>query len=173
MIKNREERIWQIAQGKSVPATIDDSNTGDFVKVVTNVKRPIHITTPAEEQKSFTLPEGYAINLFASEVEFPDLEDPVSMTFDARGRLWVGTMPSYPMYLPGTKPNDKVLILEDANDDGKADRCTTFADGLHLPDRHRAGRRRRLPLPDAQPDVPERYQRRRSARHARADHARV
>ena len=37
------------------------------------------------------------------------------------------------MYLPGTKPNDKVLILEDANDDGKADRCTMFADGLHLP----------------------------------------
>ena len=66
-------------------------------------------------------------------MEFPDLEDPVSMTFDARGRLWVGTMPSYPMYLPGTKPNDKVLILEDVNEDGKADRCTTFADGLHLP----------------------------------------
>jgi glucose/arabinose dehydrogenase len=133
MIRNREERIWQIAQGKSVPATIDDSNTGEFVKVVTNVKKPIHITTPEEEQKTFTLPEGYAINLFASEVEFPDLEDPVSMTFDAKGRLWVGTMPSYPMYLPGTKPNDKVLILEDANSDGKADRCTTFADGLHLP----------------------------------------
>ena len=100
---------------------------------MTNVKAPIHITTPAEEQKIFTLPEGYAINLFASEVEFPDLEDPVSMTFDAKGRLWVATMPSYPMYLPGTKPNDKVLILEDANDDGKADRCTVFADGLHLP----------------------------------------
>ena len=133
MIKIREERIWQIAQGKSVPATIDDSNTGDFVKVVSNVKAPVHITTPEEEQKSFKLPEGYAINLFASEVEFPDLEDPVCMTFDARGRMWVGTMPSYPMYLPGTKPNDKVLILEDANDDGKADRCTTFADGLHLP----------------------------------------
>jgi glucose/arabinose dehydrogenase len=133
MIQNREERIWQIAQGKSILATIDDSDTGDFVKVVTNVKTPVHITTPAEEQKTFNLPEGYAINLFASEVEFPDLEDPVSMTFDAKGRLWVGTMPSYPMYLPGTKPNDKVLILEDANDDGKADRCTTFADGLHLP----------------------------------------
>jgi glucose/arabinose dehydrogenase len=133
MIRNREERIWQLAKGKTVPATIADSDTGDFVKVVTNVKRPIHITTPAEEQKTFTLPAGYAINLFASEVEFPELEDPVSMTFDAKGRLWVGTMPSYPMYLPGTKPNDKVLIFEDANDDGKADRCTTFADGLHLP----------------------------------------
>jgi glucose/arabinose dehydrogenase/lysophospholipase L1-like esterase len=133
MIANREQRVWAIAQGKSVPAAIDDSETGDFVTVETNVKKPIHITTPAEELKTFTLPEGYAINLFASEVEFPDLEDPVCMTFDARGRLWVGTMPSYPMYLPGTKPNDKVLIFEDANDDGKADRCTTFADGLHLP----------------------------------------
>lgn len=133
MIENRERRIWDIAQGKSVPATIDDSDAGGFVTVKTNVKGPIHITTPAEEQATFSLPEGYAINLFASEVEFPDLEDPVSMTFDAKGRLWVGTMPSYPMYLPGTKPNDKVLILEDANDDGKADRCTVFADGLHLP----------------------------------------
>jgi glucose/arabinose dehydrogenase len=133
MIKNRERRIWEIAQGKSVPATIDDSDTGEFVTVQSNVNRPIHITTPAEEQATFTLPQGYAINLFASEVEFPDLEDPVSMTFDAKGRLWVTTMASYPMYLPGTKPNDKVLIFEDANDDGKADRCTVFADGLHLP----------------------------------------
>jgi glucose/arabinose dehydrogenase/HEAT repeat protein len=133
MIEKRERRIWDLAQGKSVPATIDDSGTGGFVKVESNVGSRIHITTPDEEKKSFTLPEGYAIDLFASEVEFPDLEDPVSMTFDARGRLWVTTMPSYPMYLPGTKPNDKVLILEDANDDGKADRCTVFADGLHVP----------------------------------------
>ena len=71
MIKNRERRIWDIAQGKNVPATIDDSDTGEFAKVQSNVNRPIHITTPAEEQATFTLPEGYAINLFASEVEFP------------------------------------------------------------------------------------------------------
>jgi glucose/arabinose dehydrogenase len=133
MIKNREQRVWDLAKGKSVPRAIDDSNTGEFVKVVTNVKNAIHITTPAEELKTFSLPEGYKIDLFASEVEFRELEDPVSMTFDAKGRLWVGTMPSYPMYLPGTKPNDKILIFEDANEDGKADRCTTFADGLHLP----------------------------------------
>jgi glucose/arabinose dehydrogenase len=133
MIENRERRIWDIAQGKTVPATIDDSNTGGFVEVETNFKGRIHITTPEEELKTFTLPEGYAINLFASEVEFPDLEDPVAMTFDARGRLWVTAMPSYPMYLPGKKPNDKVLILEDENSDGKADHCKVFADGLHLP----------------------------------------
>jgi glucose/arabinose dehydrogenase/lysophospholipase L1-like esterase len=133
MIQNRERRIWDLAQGKTVPATIDDSGTGGFVEVTSNVRSEVPITTPGEEIKSFTLPEGYAINLFASEVEFPDLEDPVSMTFDAKGRLWVTTMPSYPMYLPGTKPNDKVLILEDGNEDGKADRCTVFADGLHVP----------------------------------------
>ncbi len=133
MIQNRERRIWDLAQGKTVPATIDDSNTGEFVQVQTNFKGKIRITTPEQEQKSFTLPEGYAINLFASEVEFPELEDPVAMTFDARGRLWVTVMPSYPMYLPGKKPNDKVLILEDADADGKADRCIVFADGLHVP----------------------------------------
>jgi glucose/arabinose dehydrogenase len=133
MIQNRERRIWNIAQGKSVPATIDDSGTGELVKVDSNVKAPVHITTPAEEQKSFSLPDGYAIELFASEADFPELEDPVAMTFDAKGRMWVTAMPSYPMYLPGTEPNDKVLILEDANDDGKADRCTVFADRLHLP----------------------------------------
>jgi glucose/arabinose dehydrogenase len=133
MIQNRERRIWDIAQGKTVPATIDDSGTGEFVSVRSNVKDPVKITTPAEELKSFSLPQGYAIELFASEADFPELEDPVAMTFDAKGRLWVTTMPSYPMYLPGSKPNDKVLIFEDANDDGKADRCTVFAEGLHLP----------------------------------------
>ena len=37
MIENRERRIWDVAQGKPVPATIDDSNTGDFATVKTNV----------------------------------------------------------------------------------------------------------------------------------------
>ena len=40
MIENRERRIWDIAQGKRVPATIDDSNTGEFAKVETNFERP-------------------------------------------------------------------------------------------------------------------------------------
>jgi glucose/arabinose dehydrogenase len=133
MIQNRERRVWNVAQGKPVPPTIDDSDTGELVTVKSNVNAPVKITTPYEEARSFTLPDGYAINLFASEVEFPDLEDPVSMTFDANGRLWVTTMPSYPMYLPGKKPNDKVLILEDNNSDGKADRCKVFADELHVP----------------------------------------
>ena len=133
MIEVRDGRIWQAAQGGTPKQSIDDSGTGDFVSVETNFKNEVHLTTPEEAQASFTLPPDFEISLYASEVEFPDLKDPVAMTFDRKGRLWVGTNPSYPQYLPGTPVDDKILILEDANRDGKADKQTVFARGLHLP----------------------------------------
>ena len=88
------------------------------------------VKSPAEQQKDLKVADGYALNLFASEVEFPDLKSPVQMAFDARGRLWVVTMPSFPHTVPGAPPRDKILILEDTNRDGKADKCTVFADGF-------------------------------------------
>jgi glucose/arabinose dehydrogenase len=133
MIANREARIWAVAKGEAVPDVIDDSNTGTLERVQTNAKNPIRLTTPEESQRTFTLPEGYEANLFASEETFPDLKKPVQMTFDARGRLWVTTMASYPMYLPGKPVDDKILILEDTDGDGKADKQTVFADKLHVP----------------------------------------
>ena len=133
MVEKREHRIWAVAKGEAVSDKIDDSDTGTLERIETNAKGPIHLSSPQEALKSFKLPEGYEINLFASEVEFPDLKKPVQMTFDAKGRLWVTTMPSYPMYLPGRPVNDKVLIFEDTNGDGKADKQTVFADGLHVP----------------------------------------
>ncbi|MDQ6481106.1 PVC-type heme-binding CxxCH protein [Dyadobacter sp. LHD-138] len=86
---------------------------------------------PATTEK-FKLPAGYEINLFASEKDFP-IEKPVAMNFDARGRLWVATMPTYPQYYPGIPVHDKIVILEDTNGDGKADKHTVFADDLYLP----------------------------------------
>lgn len=80
----------------------------------------------------FSLPKGYVINLFASEKDFP-IEKPVAMNFDERGRLWVATMPAYPQYLPGYPARDKIVILEDTDNDGKADKHTVFADSLYLP----------------------------------------
>jgi len=56
------------------------------------------------------------------------------MSFDNKGRLWVAVMPSYPHYKPGdARPDDKLLILEDTDNDGRADKQTIFARGLHLP----------------------------------------
>lgn len=133
MIANRDRRIWAVAKAQDVPGAIDDSGTGEFVAIETNYTQPIVITTPDEEKAQFKLPDGYEANLFASEVDFPDLENPVQFEFDGRGRLWVCVMPSYPMYLPGTPVNDKVLILEDTDGDGRADKQTIFADKLHVP----------------------------------------
>jgi glucose/arabinose dehydrogenase/lysophospholipase L1-like esterase len=133
MIANRDERVWAVARRESVPEQIDDSNTGELPTVPTALKGPVRILTPDEAVKSFTLPPGFEINLFASEAEFPDLKKPVAMAFDARGRMWVATMPSYPMYLPGQPVDDKVLVLEDAQGVGRASKATVFADGLYLP----------------------------------------
>ena len=133
MIAKREARVWAVAKGEAVPSEIDDSETGELQRVVTNAQRPITITTPEESKQTFTLPDGYEINLFASEEQFPDLRKPVQMTFDAKGRLWVTTMASYPMYLPGRPVDDKILIFEDTDGDGKADKQTVFADKLHVP----------------------------------------
>ena len=129
----RDERIWKVAAGESVPEQIDDSGTGDFVEIESNFKNEIRLTTPEESQDMFRLADGFEVSLWASEVEFPNLENPVQFTFDAQGRMWIITMPTYPMVLLGTPVDDKVLILSDTNNDGKADQETIFADGLHLP----------------------------------------
>jgi len=86
---------------------------------------------PAVAIKHLHVTDGFRIELFASEKDFP-LHNPVSMTFDGRGRLWVSTMPTYPHVLPGEKPNDKLIILEDTDGDGRADTHTVFADNLYL-----------------------------------------
>ncbi|MGJ8694685.1 MAG: DUF7133 domain-containing protein [Verrucomicrobiaceae bacterium] len=78
----------------------------------------------------FEVHQDYELSLFASEEEFPELRNPVQIAFDAKGRLWVVTMPSFPHTVPGLTPPDKILILEDTDNDGKADKATTYMEGL-------------------------------------------
>jgi len=133
MIEVRDNRIWQAAQGETLSETIDDSRTGEFVNVESNFTNEIRIVPPEEALTMFTLTEGFEVNLYASEVEFPQLENPVAFNFDSQGRLWVATNESYPQYLPGKPVNDKILILSDTDRDGKADDLKVFADHLYLP----------------------------------------
>ena len=88
------------------------------------------LKTVAESMAEFEVADGYAVNVFASEEQFPELRNPVQIAFDARGRLWVVTMPSFPHTVPGLTPPDKIVILEDTDKDGKADTMKTFAEGL-------------------------------------------
>ncbi|MEO2091844.1 MAG: PVC-type heme-binding CxxCH protein, partial [Gemmataceae bacterium] len=85
---------------------------------------------PELERKTFVLPDGFEVNLWAAD---PLLAKPIQMNFDSRGRLWVAASEVYPQIKPGQKADDKILILEDTNGDGKADKTTVFADGLLIP----------------------------------------
>ncbi|KGE88607.1 MAG: PVC-type heme-binding CxxCH protein [Phaeodactylibacter xiamenensis] len=133
----RDTAIWKLLQGEPYDLKTADARTPYLPLVETNFK-PADGLMPyqygADAEATLTAAPGYKVELFASEKEFEDLANPVQLSFDNKGRLWVAVMPSYPHYKPGDKrPNDKILILEDTDGDGKADRQTTFADGLHLP----------------------------------------
>lgn len=134
MTSIRDQRIWKAARGQQLPAAIDDSSTVKIPPTLPGKRGGTSpALSPAEEHAKFEVAEGFRVELFASEEEFPELRNPVALKFDAAGRLWVATMPSYPHALPGVKPNDQILIFEDTNQDGKADKRTIFADNLYLP----------------------------------------
>jgi mono/diheme cytochrome c family protein/glucose/arabinose dehydrogenase len=135
----RDQAIWAAAQGKPFDLAAADAKTIALPEIKTNY-RPSRKNGTTEylygddALASFTTAPGYKIELFASEKEFPNLANPVQIAFDNQGRLWVATMPTYPHWRPGDpKPNDKLLIYEDTDNDGKADKEIVFADRLHLP----------------------------------------
>jgi len=82
-----------------------------------------------EALSRFTVPEGFRVELVASE---PDIVNPVAMTFDDRGRIWVTESVEYPRK-PAGVGRDRVKILEDLDRDGRAEKVTVFADGLNIP----------------------------------------
>jgi putative heme-binding domain-containing protein len=136
MTQNRERRVWARAQGKDLQ--VDDSNTPPFLETKSNKPGPgpggTHLFLDGEEAiGSMKVARGMKVNLFASEKEFLELEKPVQMAFDTRGRLFVATWNSYPHWKPKDEMNDKILILEDTDGDGRADRKKVFADRLHCP----------------------------------------
>lgn len=139
MTQVRQNAIWLAArEGKVLDIDAEDKKTRTLPAVTTNYNPEkngsLRYLYGEEALKSIQVPAGYKLELFASEEQFPNLAKPSQMTFDNKGRLWVAAMPTYPHYKPGDpKPNDKLLIYEDTNADGKADREIVFADHLQLP----------------------------------------
>ena len=78
------------------------------------------------------VPEGFHVELFAAE---PDIGGkPICMTWDERGRLWIGETVDYPNELqPPNQGRDRIRICEDTDGDGRADKFTVFAEGLSIP----------------------------------------
>ncbi len=88
-------------------------------------------STPMEARDRLQPPAGFTVKLFAAE---PMVVNPIAMTWDERGRLWVLESPDYPNEVHESgEGNDRVTILEDTDGDGLADSRTVFADRLNLP----------------------------------------
>ena len=139
MTEARDLAIHAVAQGKTFDLAAADAATPALPPVKSNF-RPSNKNgspdyKPARDAiEALTTPEGYKVEVFASEEQFPNLANPVQLSFDNKGRLWVSVMPTYPHWRPGDpRPNDKILIYEDTDNDGRADREIVFADQLHLP----------------------------------------
>ncbi|HTU24402.1 MAG TPA: PVC-type heme-binding CxxCH protein [Pirellulales bacterium] len=117
---------------------------------VTDLDRPA--LAPDEAIKQFTLPGGLKISLFAAE---KDVSQPLSVSFDDRGRMWVVQYLQYPLpeglkpvevdqYLRtvydkvpeppphGAKGKDRITIYEDTNGDGRPDKIKDFLRDLNI-----------------------------------------
>ncbi len=82
-----------------------------------------------EAVKAMTLPEGFSVQLAASE---PDILKPIAFAQDDRGRLWVVESQTYPVRAEEGKGKDRILIFEDTDGDGTLDLRKVFIEGLNL-----------------------------------------
>ncbi|QOV92063.1 DUF7133 domain-containing protein [Humisphaera borealis] len=141
MVAVRDRYVWDIAQGKQVPPQPDDSKTGELITPAPGFGRwpnkepkQLKYPTPEESIATMQVPPGYEVQLVASEREFPELTKVNQINFDNKGRLWASCMPTYPQWKPGDpRPNDKLVILSDFDEKGKARKHKVFYDKLICP----------------------------------------
>jgi len=85
--------------------------------------------TPQEAAEKMTVPPGFHVTLAAGE---PQVHQPIAFTIDERGRLWVAEAHTYPIRAKEGKGKDRIIILEDTDQDGTLDSRKTFIEGLNL-----------------------------------------
>jgi glucose/arabinose dehydrogenase len=128
LIAEWEGRIARLRGNATPPA--------DLVAEVTRLtgpaaRQPQHDPNFKEQPvPTFQASEGFEATLWA---ENPQLYKPIQMNWDNRGRLWIASSRVYPQIRPGQEQEDAVIVVEDTNGDGKADRSTVFAEGLLIP----------------------------------------
>ncbi len=125
MAANRDRQIWARAHGGDL--VVDDSNVPQPIAVGTHITRTVDYIDPVAAIDRMTVPPDLQVNLFAAEDKFPEIINPVAMQVDTRGRIWVASWGTYPKWQPGTPMNDRLVFLTDENNDGEADKATTFA----------------------------------------------
>src|SRR3954462_11576190 len=89
------------------------------------------VPDPEIERAAFKVADGFEVTLFAAD---PLIAKPIGMNFDSAGRLWVTSSSLYPQIRPGEVADDKIVVLEDKDGDGKAEAGKIFAEGLYVPE---------------------------------------
>ncbi len=115
--------------GNKIPNYTPGKQWGVQGEALSKMQKPLE---PQESIKHLVVPQGFRVELFASE---PDIGGkPIAMAWDERGRLWVAETYDYPNELqPLGKGRDRIRILEDTDGDWRADKFTVFADKLSIP----------------------------------------
>lgn len=120
LVEAADARIHALANGGEAPALVLPDMAAHDDQAM----------SPEEQMATFTLADGYAVNLFASEKD--GVVNPTQFAWDERGRLYVACSPGYPQSLATMPPTDYILVLEDTDHDGHADKSWRFAEGLTM-----------------------------------------
>lgn len=125
------DRVGQLITELNIPnVSIYEDTISDFTARydVPRVQDPLD---PEEAMKLLQVPVGFELKLFAAE---PDIVNPMAMSWDEQGRLWVIESEDYPNSFQelGKDANDRIKIAEDTDGDGVADKFTVFADSLNI-----------------------------------------
>lgn len=123
---SRRSVLW----GGLLAAVLSSVSCGSRSPIADGLERHEPLS-PAEALQAFQLAEGFRLEVAASE---PNVTDPIAMTFDENGRLYVAEMRGYPFDPPpGGEPAGRIRLLDDADGDGAFEIARVFADRLHWP----------------------------------------
>lgn len=103
------------------------SPAAEFPRIYNSQQESIPFTKADDALRGVRLPEGFRATMFASE---PEVQQPIGFTTDTRGRIWVAENFTYAERAVNfdTKLRDRIVILEDADGDGRAEKRTVFWD---------------------------------------------
>ena len=119
LVEDEEDLIQELRKLEATDVKKEESRT-----------KSIYARFKRQPTPEFTVGKDLEVTLWA---ENPQLNKPIQINFDPKGRLWVASSEAYPMIEVGQSAPDKILVLEDTDNDGKADKSTVFADGLLIP----------------------------------------
>ena len=115
-------------QNSQVPNYIEGGHFLEEGEPHTKLQKPLDVTSSLTHS---VVPPDLDISCFVSD---PDIVNPIAMTWDERGRLWIAQTTDYPNDMSTAGEGaDRIVICEDTDGDQQADSFTVFAEGLSIP----------------------------------------